>query len=160
MKTITNKPMKKHTLSLLILFLVISCSLESKFSLPNDENINPKLIGEWYNGKDNDEKLTIIKHGEKTYKLLLKDKEKTDEIISFSKTVNGFQIMNLKTEYENKITNVFYGFKVEGNTLIFSEINNKLINKEFKSKTELLDFFKENIKKDDFFINQTELIRK
>jgi hypothetical protein len=160
MKTITNKPMKKHTLSLLILFLVISCSLESKFSLPNDENINPKLIGEWYNGKDNDEKLTIIKHGEKTYKLLLKDKEKTDEIISFSKTVNGFQIMNLKTEYENKITNVFYGFKVEGNTLIFSEINNKLRNKEFKSKTELLDFFKENIKKDDFFINQTELIRK
>jgi hypothetical protein len=160
MKTITNKPMKKHTLSLLILFLVISCSLESKFSLPNDENINPKLIGEWYNGKDNDEKLTIIKHGEKTYKLLLKDKEKTDEIISFSKTVNGFQIMNLKTEYENKITNVFYGFKVEGNTLIFSEINNKLINKEFKSKTELLNFFKENINKDDFFINQTELIRK
>ena len=160
MKTITNKPMKKHTLSLLILFLVISCSLESKFSLPNDENINPKLIGEWYNGKDNDEKLTIIKHGEKTYKLLLKDKEKTDEIISFSKTVNGFQIMNLKTEYENKITNVFYGFKVEENTLIFSEINNKLINKEFKSKTELLNFFKENINKDDFFINQTELIRK
>ena len=160
MKTITNKPMKKHILSLLILFLVISCSLESKFSLPNDENINPKLIGEWYIGKDNDEKLTIIKHGEKTYKLLLTVKEKTDEIISFSKTVNGFQIMNLKTEYENKITNVFYGFKVEGNTLIFSEINNKLINKEFKSKTELLNFFKENINKDDFFINQTELIRK
>lgn len=152
--------MKKHTLSLLILFLVISCSLESKFSLPNDENINPKLIGEWYNGKDNDEKLTIIKYGEKTYKLLLKDKEKTDEIISYSKTVNGFQIMNLKTEYKNKITNVFYGFKVEGNTLIFSEVNNKLRNKEFKSKTELLDFFKENINKDDFFINQTELIRK
>lgn len=160
MKTITNKPMKKHALSLLILFLVISCSLESKFSLPNDENINPKLIGEWYNGKDNDEKLTIIKYGEKTYKLLLKDKEKTDEIISYSKTVNGFQIMNLKTEYKNKITNVFYGFKVEGNTLVFSEINNKLRNKEFKSKTELLDFFKENINKDDFFINQTELIRK
>ena len=35
--------MKKHTLSLVILFLVISCSLKSKFSLPNDEKINPEL---------------------------------------------------------------------------------------------------------------------
>lgn len=152
--------MKKYTLSLVILFLVISCSLESKFSLPNDENINPELIGEWYNGKNNDEKITIIKHGEKTYKLLIKNKEKTDEIISFSKTIKGFEIMNLRTEYKNKITNVFYGFKVEGNTLIFSEINKKLRNKEFKSETELLDFFKENINRDDFFINQTELTRK
>jgi len=152
--------MKKYTLSLVILFLVISCSLESKFSLPNDENINPELIGEWHNEKDNDEKLTIIKHGEKTYKILIKDKEKTDEIISFSKTIKGFEIMNLKTEYKNKITNVFYGFKVEGNTLTFSEINEKLRNKEFKSETELLDFFKENINREDFFINPTELIRK
>lgn len=152
--------MKKYTLSLVILFLVISCSLESKFSLPNDENINPELIGEWYNGKDNDEKLTIIKHGEKTYKLLLKDKEETDEIISFSKTIKGFEIMNLKTEYKNKITNVFYGFKVEGNTLVFSEVNKKMRSKEFKSESELLVFFKENINRENFFINQTELIRK
>ena len=68
--------------------------------------------------------------------------------------------MNIKTEYKNKITNVFYGFKVEGNTLIFSEVNKKLRNKEFKSQTELLEFFKENINREDFFINQTELIRK
>ena len=68
--------------------------------------------------------------------------------------------MNLKTEYKNKITNVFYGFKVEENTLIFSEINKKLRSEDFKSQTELLDFFKENINREDFFINQTELIRK
>jgi hypothetical protein len=68
--------------------------------------------------------------------------------------------MNIKTEYKNKITNVFYGFKVGGNTLVFSEVNKKLRNKEFKSETELLDFFKENISRDDFFINQIELIRK
>ncbi|WP_338731422.1 hypothetical protein [Mangrovimonas cancribranchiae] len=151
--------MKKYTLSLIILFLVISCSLESKFSLPNDENINTELIGEWFNEKDNSEKLTIIKYGEKTYKLLLKDKEKTDEIISFSKTIKGFEIMNLKTEYKNKITNVFYGFKVEGNTLIFSEVNKKLRSKEFESQNELLEFFKDNINREDFFINKTKLTR-
>lgn len=67
--------MKKQIFSLLILFLVISCTLESKFSLPNDEKINPELIGEWYNGKGNEDKLTIKKHGEKTYKLLLWDRE-------------------------------------------------------------------------------------
>ncbi|PWG06491.1 hypothetical protein [Polaribacter aquimarinus] len=152
--------MKKYTLSLIVLFLVISCSLESKYSLPNDENINPELIGEWYNKKDNEEKLIIAKHGEKTYKLLLKDKKKTDVIISFSKTIKGFEIMNLKTEYKKEITNVFYGFKVEGNTLIFSKINKKLRNKDFQSQNELLDFFKENINREDFFINKTELIRK
>ena len=152
--------MKKYTLGLAIIFLVISCSLESKFSLPNDENINTELIGEWYNKKDNSEKLTIIKHGEKTYKLLIKDEEKTHEIISFSKTMKGFEIMNVKTEYKNEITNVFYGFKVEGNTLTFSEINKKLRSKEFESQNELLDFFKENINREDFFINKTELIRK
>tara|TARA_B100000678_G_C18005315_1_gene420516 strand:- start:209 stop:682 length:474 start_codon:yes stop_codon:yes gene_type:complete len=154
------KPMKKYVLSLIILFLVISCSLESKFSLPNDENINLELIGEWYNEKDNDEKLTIMEHGEKTYKLLIKSKEKTEEIISFSKTIKGFGIMNLKTDYKNKIRNVFYGFKVKGNTLIVYEVNEKLRNKEFKSQTELLEFFNENINREDFFINPTELIRK
>ncbi|GAA3792975.1 hypothetical protein GCM10022271_26520 [Corallibacter vietnamensis] len=155
--------MKKYTkqiVGILILFLVISCALESKFSLPNDEKINPELIGEWYNLKDNDEKVTIIKHGEKTYKLLLQDKDKTDELISFSKTIKGFEIMNIKSEYKNSITNVFYGFKVKGNTLIFSEVNDKLRGKEFESESELLRFFEENISRKDFFINQTELIRK
>ena len=38
--------------------------------------------------------------------------------------------------------------------------SNELIKKEFKSETELLDFFNENITKKDFFINETELTRK
>lgn len=152
--------MKKYTLRLMILFLVISCSLESKYSLPNDEKINPELIGEWHNGKDDNEKITIIKHGEKTYKLLLKNLDETDELISFSKTIKGFEIMNIKTEYKNKITNVFYGFKVDGNTLIFSEVQKKYRNKEFKSQTELLEFFEEHINREDFFFNPITLIQK
>lgn len=151
--------MKKIFLHLLLIFLVVSCSLESTYSLPNDEDINPELIGKWYDGKDKTEILTVIKHSEKSYQLSLKIEETTDQIISFSKTINGFEIMNLKTEYKGNVTNVFYGFKVKGDTLIFSEVNNKLRTTDFKSENELLDFFKENIDKEDFFINPTQLIR-
>ena len=157
--------MKKYIISVLLLFLFISCALESKFSLPHDEKINTELIGEWYNNNNNnnnndDVNITVVKHGKKTYKLLIKDTEETNELISYSKTIKGFEIMNIETEYNHKITNVFYGFKIKGNTLIFSEVNDKLIKNEFKSETELLDFFNENITKKDFFINETELTRK
>lgn len=152
--------MKKYIISVLLLFLFISCALESKFSLPHDEKINTELIGEWYNNDNNDVSITVVKHGKKTYKLLIKDTEETNELISYSKTIKGFEIMNIETEYNHKITNVFYGFKIKGNTLIFSEVNDKLIKKEFKSETELLDFFNQNITNKDFFINETELTRK
>lgn len=152
--------MKKALLSICMLFLTISCSLESEFSLPNDENINPKLIGEWYSEDYQEDKLTIKKHGKKTYKLLLKDKEKTEELISFSKTIQGFQIMNIKTIDNNKTTNTFYGFKVTGNSLTFSEVNKNFGKKEFKSKTELLAYFEKNVQEDNFFINSIGLKRK
>lgn len=152
--------MKKNILNFLLLFLLIGCTLESKFGLPNDEKINAKLIGEWYYEKSNDEKIIVSKEDEKTYKLILKDKEKTEELISYSKTIEGYEIMNVKTVNDKEVTNTFYGFKVKRNTLFFSEVNRKLSTKEFKSEKELLDFFKNNIKKKDFFTDKTKLKRK
>ncbi len=150
----------KNIIGLLILFLMISCALESKFGLPNDEKIKPELIGEWFFEKNSDETITILKNGEKTYKLVIKDTEQTDELISYSKTIKGFNIMNIKTEYKGKITNVFYGFNIKGNTLTYSEVNDKLRSEEFESESDLLKFFEENVDKEDFFINQIELKRK
>lgn len=150
----------QSVIGILILLLVTNCTLESKFSLPNDEKINHELIGEWHNTKDNEEKLSITKNGEKTYKLVLKDNKKIDTLISYSKTIQGFEIMNIKVEFDNKVTNLFYGFKVERDTLIFSEVNSTLTDKEFESQTELLNFFKENINREDFFTVKTELVRK
>lgn len=156
MKTYTNR-----IIGLLVLFLMVSCALESNFGLPNDEEINPELIGEWLsNVKNNDEGITVQKDGEKTYKLLIKDTGNTNTLISYSKTIKGFNIMNIKTKNEGKITNVFYGFKVKGNTLTFSEVTDKLRNKDFESESDLLSFFEENVDKEGFFINQTELKRK
>ena len=151
----------KRIIGFLILFLVISCALESKFALPNDEKIKPELIGEWYNEKNvNEETVKIIKNGEKSYTLQIIGKSETEELIAHSKTINGFSIMNIKTETKGVITNVFYGFTVKGNTLTFSEVNDKLRNEEFESESELLKFFEENVSKNDFFINPTELKRK
>ena len=40
--------MKKIIFSILTLLLIISCALESKFGLPNDEKVNKNLIDVWY----------------------------------------------------------------------------------------------------------------
>jgi len=139
---------------------MISCALESKFSLPNDEKIKTELIGEWSTEKNTNEILRIEKNDDKTYKLIFVEKEKTEELIAFSKTINGFNIMNLITEYEGKVTNVFYGFNINGNALTYSEGNDKLRENNFDSETELLNFFKENVSKKGFFTNPVELRRK
>lgn len=154
------KSYTKKIIGFLILLLVVSCAIESMFSLPNDELIKSELIGEWRTEHSKHEFLRIEKNNEKTYKLIIVDKEKTEELIAFSKAVKGFNIMNIITEYDGKVANLFYGFNIDSNTLTFSEVNDKLRENEFESETELLNFFKENINRDDFFINQTELVRK
>ena len=153
--------MKKYLgkiIGISLIFLILSCALESKFSLPNDERIKTELIGEWSN--EDDEILRIEKNNEKTYKLITIQNGKIDESIAFSKTINGFNILNIISEYEDKKTNVFYGFNIDNNTLTYSEVNDKLRESDFKSESELLQFFQKNISKKDFFVDSVKLKRK
>ncbi|SEA20470.1 hypothetical protein [Psychroflexus halocasei] len=153
--------MKKYLgkiIGISLIFLILSCALESKFSLPNDERIKTELIGEWSN--EDDEILRIEKNNEKTYKLITIQNGKMDESIAFSKTINGFNILNIISEYEDKKTNVFYGFNIDNNTLTYSEVNDKLRESDFKSESELLQFFQKNISKKDFFVDSVKLKRK
>jgi len=154
------KNYKKRIIGILILFIIVSCTLESQFTLPNDEEINTELIGEWTLEKNSDNRINIIKNGEKSYRLQIIEGNEYEELIGFSKTINGFSIMNLKTEENGVITYLFYGFNVKENTLIFSEVNDKLHDDEFESQSELLQFFEENVAKEDFFTNTFELNRK
>ena len=155
------KTYKQRITGILILFIMVSCALESQFALPNDEKIIPELIGEWISVENSDDRIHIIQNGEKSYRLqIIEDTKIDEELIGFSKTINGFSIMNLKTESNGVITNVFYGFNIKGNTLTFSEVNDKLHEKEFESASELLKFFEENVSKKDFFINPLGLKRK
>jgi hypothetical protein len=149
--------MKKKIYGLLILFLTISCALESKFGLPNDEKINNELIGVWYDGKIPNEYVIIKQNGEMKYKLILSD---STELISYSKKIKGFNILNVKSDYKGTKINTFYRFELKNDTLEFSEVNKDMRKVDFNTQNELIEFFNENIDKKEFFINPVKLIRK
>ena len=151
--------MKEKITAMLLLSFMMGCTLESEFSLPNDEEIKTELIGEWSNEEDGNETFRIEKNDDKTYTLTLNIMEE-EKITAFSKTIKEFGIMNVMAKEEGKVKNLFYGFRVENNTLTYSEVNDALIENDFKSQTELLNFFQENISKKEFFINPVKLNKK
>ena len=147
--------MKNKIFSLFFLVLIVSCALESKFGLPNDEKINTELIGTWLDIKTN-ETLLIKKNNEMSYKLIPND---STELISYSKKIKGFNILNMVTNGNGVKTNSFFGFELRNDTLEFSEVNKDLKKTDFNSQAELIKFFNENIDKKGFFINPTIVIR-
>lgn len=150
----------KHILSLFILLFVMGCALESKYALPNDELINNNLLGEWYGPEETDSFLRITKRTDKTYTVTFVDKEKKEVLQAFSKSIKGYNILNLITTTDNKTTNTFYGFTVDGNSLTYFDVNDGLRKDDFGSKEELLDFFEKNISKEDFFQEPIQLKKK
>ena len=154
--------MKKHTnkiIGISIIFLIVSCSLESVFSLPNDEKIKTELIGEWFYGKNSEAIIRIEKNNKKTYKLILDENGKTEELIAFSKTINGFNIMILINDFDGDSIFEYYGFTIDDKTLTYSEVNKNFRESDFSSETDLLNFFQKNVTKKDFFINPNVLKR-
>ncbi|MDA9811803.1 hypothetical protein N9C07_06255 [Flavobacteriaceae bacterium] len=154
--------MKKHTnkiIGISIIFLIVSCSLESVFSLPNDEKIKTELIGEWFYGKNSEAIIRIEKNNKKTYKLILDENGKTEELIAFSKTINGFNIMILINDFDGDSIYEYYGFTIDDKTLTYSEVNKNFRESDFSSETDLLNFFQKNVTKKDFFINPNVLKR-
>lgn len=159
MSNIKEMNMKEKITAMLLLSFMMSCTLESEFSLPNDEEIKTELIGEWSNEEDPNETFSIEKNDDKTYTLTLNIMEE-EKITAFSKTIKEFGIMNVMAKEGGKVKNLFYGFRVDNNTLTYSEVNDALIENDFKSQTELLNFFRENISKKEFFINPVKLNKK
>lgn len=154
--------MKKHTnkiIGISIIFIIVSCSLESVFSLPNDEKIKTELIGEWFYGKSSEAIIRIEKNNKKTYKLILDENGKTEELIAFSKTINGFNIMILINDFDGDSIYEYYGFTIDDKTLTYSEVNKNFRESDFSSETDLLNFFQKNVTKKDFFINPNVLKR-
>jgi len=85
--------MKKIIFSILTLLLIISCVLESKFGLPNDEKVNKNLIDVWYLFDNKKDSLIINKKTDFIYEIILSDEK---EIIQgYTKEIKGFTIMNL-----------------------------------------------------------------
>ena len=159
MSNIKETNMKEKITAMLLLSFMMGCTLESEFSLPNDEEIKTELIGEWSNEEEGNETFRIEKNDDKTYTLTLNIMEE-EKITAFSKTIKEFGIMNVMAKEGGKVKNLFYGFRIDNNTLTYSEVNDELIASDFKSQTELLNFFRDNISKKEFFINPVILRRK
>ena len=98
--------MKKIKFSILTLLLIISCALESKFGLPNDEKVNKNLIDVWYLFDNKKDSLIINKKTDFIYEIILSDEK---EIIQgYTKEIKGFTIMNLIVDgAKGKKINVF-----------------------------------------------------
>jgi len=151
--------MKKIIFIILTLLLIISCALESKFGLPNDEKVNKNLIDVWYLSDNKKDSLIINKKTDFRYEIILS--EEKEIIQGYTKEIKGFTIMNLIVDdAKGKKINVFYGVKIKNDTLEFSEVSDKIRKTEFDSQKELISFFEKNITRSDFFINPLQLIRK
>jgi hypothetical protein len=149
--------MKKLLFAICLLALVVSCALESVFSLPKNETIDQDLLGTWYSVTDESsgDWIGIEKFDDKTYKLVL-DKDVT---IMFSATIKEHKIMNI-VDHTNSQPNMFYGYVLDGDKLTIMEVTDQMNEDDFASQQELINFMETNIDKPDFFINPEVLMRK
>lgn len=150
--------MKRIGLVLLaVVFITVSCALESKFSLPKNEKVDSKLLGTWYpeNENDSEDWIKIEALDDFTYKVTLND----DILTAYTTTINGYRIVNVVND-KNENPNMFYGFTVNKKELQFMEVSDKLTQGDFNSQKELIDFFTYNIENANFFVNPEKYQRK
>lgn len=145
--------MKKIVLLIISFVFLISCSLESEFSLKNNENVKDKLLGVWkVDGKD---ALEFKKKSAKVYDVYFIEGNKKERLTLFTSTIKGVKYFNLT---DSKM-NTFYKYEFKDGKLYVYGITKKYRNTKFKSQKELLKFLKKNGKKDDFFdVKSTDLI--
>lgn len=153
------KKMKKKIIGILILLVLMSCALESKFGLPNDEKIDKNLIGVWGAMDNTKDSLEIKNKGDFRFEIIISGEKEV--IQGYTKKIKGFTIMNLIVDDEKgEKLNTFYGVRIKNDILEFSEVSDKLRKTDFNSQKELIRFFEKNISRTDFFINPERLIRK
>lgn len=156
MNNLKHIPLKK-IFYVFIALLLTGCPLESEYGLPNDEKINNKILGKWGSLESPNEYVLIEKNTATTYKITLPAEDTVQQIIAYSKKINGRHIMNLL--HDDGTTNQFHSFKIKGDKLILYEVNRELHKEKFASKAALIAYFENNIKKDSFFINKSTLNR-
>ncbi|OIQ27220.1 MAG: hypothetical protein BM564_13075 [Bacteroidetes bacterium MedPE-SWsnd-G2] len=150
----------KSTLSILFGFcLLISCTLELDYSLPKDEKIHPNLLGKWHNESIPDEYMKVMKTDDYTYKFILHNTEETTELFGFSKTINGQHFITLTHEVDGKQVYSFYHLKITGDQLVSQEINNELPKDDINSQADVVNYFKTNMSRPDFYKAHFKLSR-
>ena len=152
------KTVFRNLLQLVLLAIVLtSCTLESKFGLPNTDKVDQNLIGVWSTPciiNQESDTLTIKPLNEYSYKLLF---DTNEELAAYSVKIKDYNIINIISNVDGN--NLFYGYEVEKDTLRFYEVNPELLKSDISSQKELNDFFAKNINKHNFFMNACIMVR-
>lgn len=148
--------MKKVLVYIFTALMLVGCTLESQFGLPNDEQINPELLGRWGTKSDSQGYMEFLKSTDYTYTLRLIDGDSIEEMQAYTKNIKGRDILTLVHKENN---HTFYGYKVSKRAFTYYEVNDSLPNGKIESAAQLLAHFEKNIKKKDFFKKVDKLER-
>ncbi|CAL2059854.1 hypothetical protein [Tenacibaculum sp. 190524A05c] len=152
------KTVFRNLLQLVLLSIVLtSCTLESKFGLPNTDKVDQNLVGVWSTPciiNQESDTLTIKPLNEYSYTLLF---DTNEELAAYSVKIKDYNIINIISNVDGN--NLFYGYEVEKDTLRFYEVNPELLKSDISSQKELNDFFAKNINKHNFFMNACIMVR-
>jgi len=139
---------------LTIVTILISCALESEFSLENNRLIDKNLIGTWFLNKSGEGIVFKENKGNTFSVTAIDDKNHTDIVSnnSFTSTIKDHKLINLvgKNENENTI-NGFYEYRLDNGKLNFRAVNSDYSERPITSQEELLEYFNKNIDKKGFF---------
>lgn len=151
--------LKKPLLVMFTFLVFVGCTLESQFSLPNNEPILTDILGKWSTSESDKDFVIITAKTKYRYTLEIPEDHKVFEC--FTKTINGTTIFNLMVKEEDKrVINLFYKIEIKNKLLSISEVSDKYKKSEFKSQKDLFNYFTTNMKRADFFTNTEHLKRK
>lgn len=151
--------LKPYLYILFCFCIVVSCTLELDYALPNDEKIHENLLGKWHNERIPNEYMEVVKTDDYTYKFILHSTDETTELFGFSKTINGQHFITLTHEVEGKKVYSFYHLKITGDQLVSQEINNELPKDDINSQEDVVNYFRNNMSRPDFYKPNLNLLR-
>ena len=143
--------MKKIVFIIVATVLLMSCTLESEFSLPKDKRIDKELLGTWH-PIDSKGSLIIKKAKNKTFSITMIDEKGKTTVISpnaFTPKINNHKLINLVSMDEGKVINSFYEYKIVDEKFRYREV--RKTKQKFTSNKDLLNYFTNNIDKEGFF---------
>ena len=148
--------MKKLLVCIFTALMLVGCTLESEFGLPNDEKINKSLLGRWGNKKESQSYMEFVKRTDYTYTLRLIDGDSIEDMQAYTKKIKGRHILTLINKENN---HSFYGYKVNARTFTYYEVNDSLPNGKLESAAQLLNHFEKHVNKKGFFKKVDKLDR-
>jgi len=143
--------MKKIVFIVVALALLVSCALESEYSLPKNKRIYKELLGTWH-PIDAKGDLFFKKNKDKTFSIIMIDDKKEATVISsnaFTSKIKNHKLIIIVNSDENKTINSFYEYRISKGKFSYRAV--RKVDKKFTSDKDLLHYFEENIDKDGFF---------